>query len=68
MSVTVTITGENCEECERTTYFSLNALIAQGLIITYVVNSDGNNAVNYEGYWTCQCGHDNTTIGEAEVI
>ena len=68
MSVNTAITSEYCEECGCDTYFSLNDLIAQDLRVTYVVNADGNNAVDYEGDWTCRCGYDNSTIGQAEVI
>lgn len=57
------ITSEKCEDCERTTYFTLDQLGKEfdGLVTIH------NRAVTYDGNWVCKCGYTNSSVGACRI-
>ena len=68
MNNNIIITTETCEACSTVREFSITDLIDQDLVVTRTVNHFGTVEVSYEGYWSCRCDHDNSTLGKAEAL
>jgi hypothetical protein len=68
MNKNTVITTEQCEACSTLREFSINDLIDQDLVVTFTTNHFGTVEVSYEGYWSCRCDHDNSTLGKAEAL
>jgi hypothetical protein len=67
MNTNTVITTEECEACSTSKEFTVDDLYNYDLYRSVVV-SDNTVYINYEGEWTCTCGHDNSTLGKAAAL